>query len=29
MDLDRLRHEIDRHDAGLPVDRAWTPPASW
>jgi choline monooxygenase len=29
MDLDRLRHEIDRHDAGLPVDRAWTPPSSW
>jgi choline monooxygenase len=29
MDSERLRREIERHDPDLPVDRAWTPPASW
>ncbi len=29
MTPDRLRAELSRFDPALPIERAWTPPASW
>ncbi len=29
QERERLRREIERFDTGLPIERAWMPPASW
>lgn len=29
MSLERLRTELSRFDPSIPIERAWTPPASW